>query len=108
VTILRLWPLPSKPDPEPVREQLEQLAHDSLAGRVTDLHVLAELERLSPLPEEDAAMFFLDLCLGISLQALPWFEVIPDAEGTNRDEQADDAARTRIDLALDALEGGAS
>lgn len=108
MTTLHLWPLPSLPEPEPVRDLLEQLAHDSLAGRVTDLHVLAELERLSPLPEEDAAMFFLDLCLGIMQQSLPWFEVVEDAEGTDRDEQADDAARTRIDLALDGLEGGAA
>lgn len=92
----------------PVRDQLEQLAHDSLAGKVNDAHEIGELARLSPLSEDDAAMFFLDLCEGIADQGKPWFEVLPDAEGTNRDEQADDACRTRIDLALDALTGGAS
>jgi hypothetical protein len=104
VTLHLVPPLPATP----VRDQLEQLAHDSLAGRVTDPHVLGELARRSSLPEPDVAMFFLDLCEAISDQAKPWFEVLPDAEGTNRDEQAADACRTRIDLALDALTGGAS
>jgi hypothetical protein len=103
VTLHLVPPLPATP----VRDQLEQLAHDSLAGKVTDPHVLGELAELSPVPQEEAVWLFLDLCGGISDQDRPWFEVVPDAEGTARDEQADEACRTRIDLALDALEGGA-
>lgn len=105
MSTLRL--VPPLPVQETLRDRLETLAERSLAGIVPDEHLPRRLAELSALPEADAVMFFLDLCQGIADQAKPWFEVVPDAEGTNRDEQADDAARTRIDLALDALEGGA-
>lgn len=102
---MRAISLPAGP---PVRARLEQLARDFLAGRVHETHVFRELDRHSPLPEDDAAMVFLDLREAISDQlTAPWWEVVPDAVGTDRDEQADDACRARIELALDALESGA-
>jgi hypothetical protein len=92
----------------PVRDRLERLAYRCLNGIVPDEHIPARLAELSPLPVEQALMVFLDLCEGVAALSLPWFEVVPDASGIRREEQAEDAARTRIDLALDALEGGAA
>jgi hypothetical protein len=91
----------------PVRERLERLAYRALNGIVCDEQLPARLAELSKLPAEEAATMFEDLCEAIAARDLPWWEVKPDAEGTNRDEQADNACRARIELALHALEGGA-
>ena len=102
MTVLRLvTPLPADR-----RERLEDLARASVAGQVSEETVQLRLRELTWLPEEDALMWFTDLRAGVAAKNLPWFEVVPDAVGTDLDEQADDAAQTRIDLALDALEGG--
>ena len=64
------------------------------------------LHLVPPLPEADAIAWFADLCEAVAALSLPWWESIPDAVGIDREEQADDAARDRIEAALDKLEGG--
>lgn len=86
-----------------IRAQLERLAHWSLTGRVDEAEVARLLAKLSPLPEADALLWFADLCEGVAALSLPWWEVIPDAVGIAREEQAEDAALDRIKAALNAL-----
>lgn len=88
-----------------VRDRLEQLAERSLAGIVPDAHLPRRLAELSPLEEADAMLWFSELVRVILLRGADWWEVIPDAVGTARDEQADDAVRDLIEAALNALEG---
>lgn len=91
----------------PVRDRIEQLAEQTLKGHVPDEHLPRHLAELTDLDEDTALDWFLDLCEGVAALGLPWWESIPDATGIERDEQATDAANTRISLALDALTGGA-
>ncbi len=86
-----------------IREQLERLADWSLNGRIEDNKLPRLLGKLSPLPEPDAMVWFVELTEAIAARDLPWWEVIPDAVGTDRDEQADAATRDRIEAALNAL-----
>lgn len=97
-----------------VREQLERLGYWSLAGHVPDKHLPSLLARLAPHLDEDTALLrFRDLVDAVAVQdafergAAHWSEVVDDV-GRDLPEQADDAARTHVSLALDALTGAAS
>jgi hypothetical protein len=103
VTALHL--VPPLPVAETVRDRLEQLAERSLAGIVPDAHLPRRLAELSPLGEVDAMQWFEELCEAVCLRDAPWVDIIPDAVGTDRDEQADDYIRDRIEAALNALTG---
>lgn len=105
MTLHLVPPLPV--DDTSVRDRLETLAERSLAGIVPDAHLPRRLAELSPLPTDDAMEWFLELVEAIVLRDAPWWEVIPDAVGTRRDEQADDAVRDLIEAALNKLTGGA-
>lgn len=97
--------VPPLPAAESVRDRLERLGERSLAGIVPDAHLPRRLAELSPLGEVDAFQWFEELWQAIALRDRPWQEIIPDAVGTDRDEQADDYIRDRIEAALNALTG---
>lgn len=103
MSTLRL--VPPLVDQGTIRGQLERLAHGVLNGRVDDALLPVLLAKLSQLDEPDALVWFEELVESIDALGLPWWEVIPDAVGTHRDEQADDAVRDRIEAALNALTG---
>ncbi|HEY9367526.1 hypothetical protein [Streptomyces sp.] len=92
--------VPPLPVTETRRDQLETLAEHPVP------HLPQRLAELSPLPEDLAMEWFEELCEAVCLRDAPWPEIIPDAVGTCRDEQADDYIRDRIEAALDKLEGG--
>jgi len=100
--------------PEMIRDQLERLAHWVLNEHVTytDLHQL--LTELTDLDEHTTMARFIDLVDAVTIDdayqrgLLHWSEIIPDATGRDRDEQAADACRVPVDLALDALLKGAA
>lgn len=92
-----------------VREDLLTLAYQALTFEHADFE--ADLKELSPLDRDAADVAFRELVAavqvlhGINNNGTPWFEVIPDCEGSDRDEQALRAAETHVELALDLLTG---
>lgn len=80
--------------------------------RFTWMSVTDDLADLSPLPYAERHRAFEELCTRVSdldrfeRGDLHWSDVIPDAEGVERDEQAREALTTFVELALDRLTGG--
>lgn len=103
-TALRL--VPPLLDQQVIRDQLERLAYGSLNGSVEGPELPGLLAELSELDEADAMQWFDELIDSIAALRQPWWEVIPDAVGTARDEQADATTRDRIEAALNVLTGG--
>jgi hypothetical protein len=118
----RLSPPPEAPRPaltlvtggeQDVRGALMRLAHGCLNDQITDVFAATALRGIAPdLTEERRWECFEELLDAVALvDAVQcgythWSELIPDATGTNRDEQAADEAQTRVDLALDEIVGG--
>jgi len=94
------------------REILERLAQWLLAGRVPECCLPDILEHINPaLPEADAMAAFEELAEAVVIRdkvadgTLGWVDVLPDATGVQRDEQAADAVQARVDDALTVLVG---
>jgi hypothetical protein len=93
-----------------VRDDLLVLARNAV--RFFHLSVDEELQDLSPLPFKEREAAFSELCERVDQLDrfgrgdVHWSEVIPDAVGYDRDEQAGEALKTFVELALDRLTGG--
>jgi hypothetical protein len=78
------------------------------------MSVEEDIAALSPLPRRERNEAFDELCTRVydldrfERGDLDWSDVIPDATGVERDEQARDALETFVELALDRLTGGES
>ncbi|RMI47573.1 hypothetical protein EBO15_01335 [Actinomadura harenae] len=99
------------PSDTAARRELLALVHRRRL--LPNLEISGDLDELSPLYgiDRDRAVneLFDAVRLVESIEAgvTHWSEVVPDAVGLDRDGQALSAARTRVELALDALLGGA-
>lgn len=92
-------------------EALLSLAYQVM--RFPNTSVADELRALSPLDRDardDALNELIEALMirdGVRDYVTHWSEVVPDAGGDDRHGQALDAANTHVELALDALLGGA-
>jgi hypothetical protein len=95
-----------------LRDLLERLAYQVLNGNICDDHLPAVLDQLGALCLTDRMACFEELIDAIVLRdglergEIHWCQVIPEATGRERDQQALDAACIRVDDALAALVGG--
>lgn len=90
-----------------------RLAHLCLNDQIDDLFASMTLRAVLPGRDEhqqwqdfEEVLEAVALVDSVQLGLTHWCEVVPDASGVDRDEQALDSARTRLDLALDEIVGG--